>query len=176
MKRRGEGRDLRRGEGRHTRRVSAGHARRARRGLRVLAVALVALAAAGAASCGGLASADLGACTGTWQRVEAGAPDPDFTLTIVAQGDGASLTFANRSNGTSQTVAGTVEDGYLACTLPNAGGETAATAAPGVPAESKLQLSLDDNGQLVVDLVLADGTLEPIWIYERAAAAGSPSP
>ena len=41
------------------------------------------------------------------------------------------------------------------------------------PPESELQLSLDENGQLVVDLVLADGTLEPVWIYERMAA---PSP
>jgi hypothetical protein len=32
------------------------------------------------------------------------------------------------------------------------------------------------NGQLVVDLVLADGTTEPIWIYERAASSASVEP
>jgi hypothetical protein len=34
---------------------------------------------------------------------------------------------------------------------------------------------MDENGQLVVDLVLADGTTEPVWIYEQAPA-GSPEP
>ena len=76
----------------------------------------------------------------------------------------------------SRTVAGTARDGYLACALPNGDGEATPSSAPGVPTESDLQLSLDENGQLVVDLVLADGTLEPIWIYERAVVVGSPSP
>ena len=63
---------------------------------RALAVAFMLLvAAAGVAGCGGSSSADLGFYTGTWQRIEAGAPDPDFTLTITARGDGAALTFAN---------------------------------------------------------------------------------
>jgi len=35
------------------------------------------------------------------------------------------------------------------------------------PTSANLQLSLDEDGQLVVDLVLADDTLQPIWIYER---------
>ena len=61
-----------------------------------------------------------------------------------------------------------MEDDHLSCTLPN-GDDPAPTPAPGVPTESDLQLSVDVNGQLVVDLVLADGTTEPIWIYERAA-------
>ena len=69
-------------------------------------------------------------------------------------------------------MAATAEDGYLACSLPT-GDDPAPAPVAGVPAESDLQLSLDENGQLVVDLVLADGTLEPVWIYERGAA---PSP
>ena len=82
------------------------------------------------------------------------------------------MTFANLANGQAQTVAATVEDGYLACTLPT-GDDPAPSPAPGVPTESDLQLSLDENGQLVVDLVLADGTLEPVWIYDRAAGLRS---
>jgi hypothetical protein len=39
-----------------------------------------------------------------------------------------------------------------------------------------LRLSVDENGRLVVDLVLGDGTLEPIWIYERAAGAAPIGP
>jgi hypothetical protein len=92
----------------------------------------------------------------------------------------------------SETVAAAREDGYLACSLPtgdtglqgtDGGGASPgalAAASPGEsppvsgpPSEVDLRLSLDQNGQLVVDLVLADGTLEPIWIYDRTE---TPSP
>ncbi len=45
-----------------------------------------------------------------------------------------------------------------------------------MPLESDLQLSVDENGQLVVDLVLADGTTEPVWIYDRAPASATDEP
>jgi hypothetical protein len=74
----------------------------------------------------------------------------------------------------SQTVAGKPGDGYLACTLANGDAAAAGTASPagasGVPAESDLRLSVDAGGRLVVDLVLSGGTLEPVWIYDRAPA------
>jgi len=34
---------------------------------------------------------------------------------------------------------------------------------------------IGEDGQLVVDRVLADGTTEPVWIYERAPSA-APQP
>jgi hypothetical protein len=160
-----------RGEGTGTRRAS---------GRLVLALALLVIATAGAAACGGSSSSDLGPYLGVWQRVEAGAPNPDFTLTVAGQGDGASVTFANLANGQSRTVAATAEDGYLACTLPT--GDDPQTQPAGsspssaVPSESDLQLSVDENGQLVVDLVLADGTTEPVWIYDRAPASATAEP
>jgi hypothetical protein len=152
-------------------RPRSGRARRAGRasGVRLLVLLALAVIVAAAIGCGGSGSADVGPYLGAWQRVDGGAPDPDFTLAVTTQGGGAALTFANQSSGQSQTLAATVEDGYLACTLPN-GDDPAPTLALAVPAESDLQLSVDGNGQLVVDLVLADGTTEPIWIYERAAA------
>jgi hypothetical protein len=143
-------------------------------GARLLALLALFVVIAAAAGCGG-ASSDIGPYLGAWQRVDGGAPSSDFTLTVTTQGDGAALDFANHSNGQSQTVAATVEDGYLACTLPN-GADPVPSPAPGVPAESDLQLSLDGNGQLVVDLVLADGTTEPVWIYERATPSASVEP
>jgi hypothetical protein len=160
-------------------RGEAGGSRRARYGrapLRALvALALLALAAASVVACGGSASADIAPYLGVWQRVDGGVPDPDFTLTVARQGDQAAATFANLANGQAKTVAATVEDGYLACTLPT-GEDPAASPVPGVPTESDLQLSLDENGQLVVDLVLADGTLEPVWIYDRAPASAPSEP
>jgi hypothetical protein len=158
------------------------------RGWSVIAAPLVLLllvAAGGEAGCGGSSSVDVGSYTGTWQRVEAGEPNPDFTLTITAVGDGASVAFANHTNGVSETVPATVGDGYLACTLPTGDDSAPQPASPGSPspggvaqppAQVDLQLSLGENGQLVADLVLADGTLEPIWIYERAATSSSPQP
>ena len=154
-----------RGEGTGTRPAS---------GRLVLALALLVIGAAGLAACGS-SSSDSGPYLGVWQRVEAGAPNPDFTLTVARQGDGAAVTFADLTNGQSRTVAATAEDGYLACTLPNGDDPQTQPAGPsrlsGVPSEADLQLSVDENGQLVVDLVLADGTTEPVWIYDRAPAA-----
>jgi hypothetical protein len=137
--------------------------------LGVLALAVFTAAAAG---CGVSGSSDISSYLGVWQRVDGGAPNPDVTLTVAAQGDGAALTLVDQGNAQSQTVAATVGDGYLACTLPSSDG-TAPTPVSGVPAESDLQLSVGEGGQLVVDLVLADGTTEPIWIYERAAPLAS---
>ena len=147
----------------------------ARRSALLVALALLALVAAAIVACGGSSSPDIGPYLGVWQRVDGGVPDPDFTLTVARQGDEAAVTFANLANGQDQTVVATVEDGYLACTLPT-GDDPAPSPAPGVPAESDLQLSVDENGQLVVDLVLADGTLEPIWIYDRAPASAPAEP
>ena len=139
----------------------------------LLLLALLPLAAAGV-GCGGSPQADLGPYLGVWQRLEGGAPNPAFTLTIARQGDDASATFANLTNGESQTVPASIEDGHLTCTLPT--DDTDAQPSPtGVPLESDLQLSLEVNGQLVVDLVLADDTLEPIWIYERSSSAPAPA-
>jgi hypothetical protein len=137
-------------------------------------LAFVVLAATAAAGCDGSSPADLGAYLGTWQRVEGGAPNQEFTLTIARRDDTTSATFANLAKGASETVAATAVDGYLACTLTT--GDTWTPAAEGAPAEADLQLSLDENGQLVVDLVLADGTLEPIWVYDRGAASSPAEP
>ena len=112
-----------------------------------------------------------------WQRIEAGAPNPGFTLTVVRQGDQGAVTFAGLSNGQDQTVLATVEAGYLACSLPAIDGPQVPSAVGSPPpVESDLQLSVDENGQLVVDLVLGDGTLEPIWIYDRAPASAATEP
>jgi hypothetical protein len=156
-----------------------GRGRRRASGRLVLALALFVIAAAGVAACGGSSSSDVGPYLGVWERVEAGAPNPDFTLTVARQGDGAAVTFANLSNGQSRTVAATAEDGYLACSLRNGDDPQTPPAgsspSPGVvsspPALSNFQLGVDENGQLIVDLVLADGTTEPVWIYDRAPSA-----
>jgi hypothetical protein len=141
---------------------------------------LFVIAAAGVAACGGSSSSDLGPYLGVWQRVDAGAPNPAVTLTVARQGDGAAVTFANLSNGQSRTVAASAEDGYLACSLSARDDSMVRPAGPGSPspgvhssppAASNFQLSVDENGQLVVDLVLADGTTEPVWIYDRAPSA-----
>ncbi len=151
--------------------------RRRARGRFVLVLALVVIAAAAVAACGGSPSSDIGPYLGLWQRVEGGAPNPDFTLTVVRQGDQGAVTFASLSNGQDQTVVATVEDGYLACSLPTIDDpQVQSGAASPPPVESDLQLSVDENGQLVVDLVLADGTLEPIWIYDRAPASAAAEP
>lgn len=134
----------------------------------------MALAATG---CGGASGAGAGLFAGSWQRVKAGAPDPDATLRIAVDGDRVSLAFADLVAGTSQTTAGTVEDGCIICTILTR--DTVADVAPGSDAAAQLeggtdadvQLSLDENGRLVVDLVLEDGTLEPIWVYQRAGEA-----
>jgi len=143
-------------------------------------------AAAIAAGCGGSPEPDeVTAFLGQWERVEAGAPDPDFALAIEATGDGVSITFANLTNGMSQTVAGTVQDGSIACMLASTDDPFLMPAGPGTPsigvatappASVSLQLSLDETGQLVVDLVLPDGTLQPIWIYQRIDGGSPPAP
>jgi hypothetical protein len=136
---------------------------------RLLALlAPVLLVAAVVAGCGDSSQMDIGPYLGTWHRVEAGAPDPDFTLTISRHGDAAVVIFASHTNGMSERVPATGEDGYLACALPT--DETGLPAQDGASAASDLQLSLDEDGRLVVDLVLGDGTLEPVWIFDRAAA------
>jgi hypothetical protein len=86
------------------------------------------------------------------------------------------LAFANLGNGMSETVAGTVEDGHIACTLPNAAGDSSVSPPANVPTASDLRLSLDEDGRLAVDLVLPGGGLEPIWTYQRADAASPASP
>ncbi|MCX6364227.1 MAG: hypothetical protein NTW58_08700 [Actinobacteria bacterium] len=154
-------------------RAHAGGSRRAR-ALAILVLLLV--AAAGTTGCRGSSSAAVGPFLGTWQRVEAGAPNPEFTLTIAAQGDGVELTFANLGNGMSESVAGTVADGSIACTLPNADGDSSASPLANVPTESDLRLSPGEDGRLVVDLVLPGGALEPIWTYQRADEASLASP
>jgi len=147
-----------------------------RRPLALTLLVLLLVAAAGMTGCGGSSSGDATPFLGTWQRVEAGAPNPDFTLTIAARGDGVELTFANHSSGRSESVAGTVADGSIACTLPNADGDPSASPPANVPSESDLQLSLDEDGRLVVDLVLPSSVLEPIWQYQRADAASPTRP
>ena len=102
--------------------VRRGEACGSRRAPALAALVLLLVAAAGVAGCGGSSPADPGPFLGLWQRVEAGTPNPDLTLTIAAQGDGASLAFSNRSNGMSETAAGTVEDGRLVVHLVLPGG------------------------------------------------------
>jgi hypothetical protein len=153
-------------------------------GLALLAaVVAVAFAAAG---CGGSTrTADLAPFLGSWDRVEAGAPNSDFTLDVERVGTGVRLTFADQTNGVSQTVAGIGEDGYVACTLATtddsvllpAGAEAPSPeVATAPPTSVDLQLSLDEGGQLIVDLVLADGTLQPIWIYQSADGVSPSTP
>jgi hypothetical protein len=150
----------------------------------VVALATGVIAAALAAGCGGASSsADIGIYLGVWQRVEGGVANPGFTLTVARQGDRAAVTFADQAEGQSQTVAAVAQAGYLACTLSTGDkrpGQSAASGSPSPVARqtsaSHLQLSVDENGQLIVDLTLPDGTLEPIWIYDRAAASPSAEP
>jgi hypothetical protein len=142
----------------------------------LLGVLLLVLSAAGVAACGGSASSDVGPYLGVWQRVEGGTPNPDFTLTVARQSDGALVTFADLANGQDRTGVATPEDGYLALRLPAGDGARpvpSVSPSAGAPLESDLQLSVDENGQLIVDLVLADGTTEPVGIYERMPSVAS---
>jgi hypothetical protein len=155
--------------------VSRGRETAGRLALAVIPLALLALLSA----CGGSTAADVAPYLGSWLRVEAGEPNPAFTLTVAGRDGGADVTFSNQGIGMSQTVAATAEDGGLSCVLPTADDPVPGATSPapsGVPTESDLHLSLDENGRLVVDLVLADGTLEPIWIYERAAGSTTIEP
>ncbi len=128
--------------------------------------------------CGGSSAAEIAPFTGAWLRVDAGEPNPDLTLTI-SQVDGeAEVTFANHVNGMSETSAATVEDGVLACLVTTAGGLSldVAPTPSATAAAADLRLSLDEHGQLVVDVVLSDGTLEPISLYERAPGSDAGEP
>jgi len=166
-----------------------------RRALSVAALGAVLLAAgstAFAAGCGETTTADLATLRGTWYRVEAGAPNPVFSLVVAAEERGAAVTFVDRSEGTSQTVAGSVDAGIISCALSTTDpaltapeiDETSPTSPPATPLPTgpetpvlvDLELSIDESsGQLIVDRVLADGTLEPVWLYERADGV-TPSP
>jgi hypothetical protein len=149
-------------------------------------LAAVVAAAFTAVGCGSSArTADLAPYLGRWERVEAGAPNPDFTLDVERAGDGVRLTFANQTNGISQTVAGTGEDGHVACTLATTDDSFLLPAGPGTPSPGvatapptsvNLQLSVDESGQMIVDLVLSDGTLEPVWIYQLADGVSPSAP
>jgi hypothetical protein len=137
-------------------------------------LALLALLAPLSACGGSTDVADVALYLGSWLRIDAGEPNSDFTLTVVDRAGDTRVTFVNHASGTNQTVPATVEGGSLVCVLPivadSAPGSGAAATAPAasmVPTGSHLQLSLDGAGRLVVDVVLADGTLEPVWTYER---------
>ena len=126
----------------------------------LLALALLAAAEA----CGGSSSADLGPYLGEWQRVDGGEPDPSQTLVIQPENDAISAEFEGPDGSFGAPV--DVGPDYLACRLPE--DERLAALFDGA---TGLQLSLDQDGQLVVDKVLDDGTTEPVWIYARPASA-----
>jgi hypothetical protein len=135
---------------------------------------LAAAAAVGlAAGCGG---AHIGQTTsqfaGEWTRVDDGRSNPDFTLSFRDSGGTLFVTFANAGNGEKATVSAMPVDGALTCEVPNDAGESPAPAAtPGVPRTSKLEMRLDGgDSRLLVDLILDDGTRQPIWTYVRTAS------
>jgi hypothetical protein len=130
----------------------------------LLLVALVPLVAA-ATGCGSAAeSTEVAAYLGSWQRVEGGAADAQRTLLVERQDDVVRAEFSDLTTGFDAGGVATLEDGYLALDLPAGNG---LLDAPG------LQISLDANGQLIVDRVLDDGTTEPVWVYERAPSPGA---
>jgi hypothetical protein len=110
--------------------------------------------------------------------VEADEPNPAFSLTVAGRDGAADVTLANHGDGPSRAAPAAVEGGSLAGALPSgddpsSGGASPAPVAPGVPAESDSRPSLDESGRLVIDLVPADGTLEPVWICGRAPGAAA---
>lgn len=130
-------------------------------------LAIIAAALASVAACGAASSPDVGFYAGSWLRVDGGEPNPRITLTVERDSDGATVTFrASDGDGPNASAAVTMRDGYLACDLP--------ARSDVLDGATGLQLSLDQDGQLVVDKVLTDGTTEPVWIYERPPAAASP--
>ena len=145
-----------------------GAPRRARRELsRVrtpIAILLFVFAVVATATVAGCGSSDsqLAAYLGAWQRVVGGEPDPSLTLLVARTDDGASLTFTDQSGSRSEGVA-TLEDASLVMDMPAANGI--------IDGATRLQLSLDAGGQLVVDQVLDDGTTEPVWVYDRTSTA-----
>jgi hypothetical protein len=146
---------------------------------RLLALGALVVLAVVAAGCGDSPQA-LDPYLGAWQRVEGGEPNPFFTLTVTASGSGAEVTLVNDTNGVSGTSAGVVHDGFISFWIADAdvGPLTSPLPRPSAPPTvtatpppSEYRLSLDEGGQLVIDLVLADGTLEPVWVYDRASAS-----
>jgi hypothetical protein len=119
----------------------------------------------GVTACGSSAeSNEIAAYLGSWQRVVGGEANAQQTLVVERQGDAVRTTFSDLATGLTVGGVATLGDGYLAQDLPAASG---LLDAPG------LQLSLDLNGQLVVDQVLSDGTTEPVWVYGRAPSPGA---
>ncbi|HTX70444.1 MAG TPA: hypothetical protein VMH50_15055 [Thermoleophilia bacterium] len=147
-------------------RAGIGRGRRARPPACILlAPALAAvfvLAAIALSACGGVTSSNqIAGYLGVWQRVVGGEPDSRLTLVVERQGDAARATFSDLQTGSAAGGVTTPGDDYLSLELPAGNSLLDATG---------LQLSLDDNGELVVDKVLSDGTTEPVWIYARAAS------
>jgi hypothetical protein len=147
------------------------------------AAALLAILLLAVAGCGG--SPGLGGLAGTWKLVKAGQPDPYMTLTVAPGRTGAEVTFTSEAaGGVSTAFDGVVQDGAIIIAVPADDVPTLAspTTRTGPPSpqpsapmrSSRMQLSLGENGQLVVDRVLPDGTLEPMLVYERASASPSP--
>jgi hypothetical protein len=119
------------------------------------------LLAGAAAACGDSAASGVALYLGDWQRVEGGEPNPAVTLHVEADGDDAALTFEDSTRSFRAQAPATPQDDVLVMEMPAENGI--------VDGATSLQLSLDAGGQLVVDQVLADGTSEPVWVYERVA-------
>jgi len=133
--------------------------------LTLVLLALVPFVAAGATACGSAADAnETAAYLGSWQRVVGGEADSQRVLLVEQRDGGVRTTFSDLTTGFNAGGVATLKDGCLVLDLP---ARTGLLDAPGV------QLSLDANGQLVVDQVLSDGTTEPVWIYERAQSTGA---
>ena len=125
----------------------------------------IVLVTAGATACGSAAASnEVAGFLGVWQRVEGGEPDAQRTLLVERQDDATRATFSDLTTGLSAGGVVTPADGYLQLDLP---------AGNGLLDASALQLSLDADGQLVVDKVLPDETTEPVWIYARAPSPGA---
>jgi type IV pilus biogenesis protein CpaD/CtpE len=135
---------------------------RVRTPIAALLFVIAVVATATVAGCGGSSDSQLAAYVGAWQRVVGGEPDPSLTLLVARTDDGASLTFTDQSGSRSEGVA-TLKDASLVMDMPAANGI--------IDGATRLQLSLDAGGQLVVDQVLDDGTTEPVWVYDRTSTA-----
>lgn len=153
-------------------RPRSGGARRARLGrplagalLTLVLLALVPFVAAGATACGSAADAnETAAYLGSWQRVVGGEADSQQMLLVEQQDGAVRTTFSDLTTGFNAGGVATLKDGCLVLDLP---------AGNGLLDTPGLQLSLDANGQLVVDQVLSDGTTEPVWAYARTPSPGA---